>query len=27
VANELIYISCELPQAWADKSLWVPYEK
>jgi hypothetical protein len=27
VANELIYISCELPQDWADKSLWVPYRK
>ena len=27
VANELIYIACELPESWADKSLWIPYSK
>jgi len=25
LTNELIYISCELPQEWAGKSLWIPY--
>ncbi len=27
VTNELIYLSCELPQDWADKSLWGPYRR
>jgi len=27
IANELIYITCELPEEWGDKSLWVPYRK
>jgi predicted nucleic acid-binding protein len=27
VANELIYITCDLPEDWADKSLWIPYRK
>jgi predicted nucleic acid-binding protein len=27
VANELIYITCDLPPEWGDKSLWVPYRK
>jgi hypothetical protein len=27
VANDLIYIACDLPQEWGGKSLWVPYRK
>lgn len=27
VANELIYITCDLPEDWGDKTLWVPYRK
>ena len=27
VSNELIYINCELPEEWADRSLWIPYRK
>ena len=27
VANELVYVSCDLPSDWAGKTLWIPYEK
>jgi hypothetical protein len=27
LANELIYITRDLPEEWADKGLWVPYRK
>jgi hypothetical protein len=25
LANQLIYVAVDLPQEWADRSLWVPY--
>jgi hypothetical protein len=27
LANELIYITRDLPEEWADKGLWIPYRK
>ena len=27
LANELIYITRDLPQEWSDKSLWIPYKR
>jgi hypothetical protein len=27
LANELIYITRDLPEDWADKGLWIPYRK
>ncbi len=27
LSNELIYITRDLPQEWADKGLWIPYRK
>jgi predicted nucleic acid-binding protein len=27
LANELIYITRDLPDDWADKGLWIPYRK
>jgi predicted dithiol-disulfide oxidoreductase (DUF899 family) len=27
LANELIYITRDLPEGWADKGLWIPYRK
>lgn len=27
LANELIYITRDLPQEWTDKGLWIPYRK
>jgi hypothetical protein len=27
LSNELIYITRDLPEEWADKGLWIPYRK
>ena len=27
LANELIYITCDLPDAWVDQTLWIPYRQ
>jgi predicted nucleic acid-binding protein len=27
LANELIYITRDLPEEWSDKGLWIPYRK
>ena len=27
VANELMYITCDLPQEWGDRGLWIPYQR
>src|ERR1700761_598479 len=27
LANELIYITRDLPEEWADRGLWIPYRK
>ena len=27
LANELIYITRDLPEEWADTGLWIPYRK
>jgi hypothetical protein len=27
LANELIYITRDLPEEWADKGLWIPYRR